>query len=258
MKTRRITIRLAALAVGFTISMFGSAAPASAQGAVLQRPIGDFIIAQGTQPVPPGFTASFIGWLGRMGPHADISGIMTLYYAGLDAAAVGLPAPEISGTVTERPLANGTTNVKVSLRTRNELAYVHNCGAPTPDNNCPAGAVVFGLTPAEAATNPGGAAYGSSLFEVEYNVARAPGTPMEDLMQLFFGGLPYDSLPLFVGFTGSANGRLRAASGCAEGTVGRASTTQTGLILAGIHNGFSGALVDAFPAEWLEIRPNCN
>ena len=94
---------------------------------------------------------------------------------------------------------------------------------------------------------------------------------MEDLIQMFFGGadvdgdtvvdvppLPYDSFPLFVAFSGRADGELRAASGCPEGTSGRASTVQTGLIGAAIHNGFKGALVDAFPAEWVEIRPECN
>lgn len=258
MSRGRIVARIAALASAIALGMLWSSSSARAQGTVLQRPIEDFVAAQGTLPAPPGFTANFIGWIGRTGPHEDLTRIMTFDYAGLDAAAAGLPAPEIGGTVTERPLANGMTHVKVLLRTRNELAYVHACGAPIPGNPCPAGAILFGLTPAEAAGNPGGAAYGSSLFDVEYQVARAPGAPMEDLIALFFGGLPYDSLPLFAGFTGSADGPLRAASGCPEGTLGRASAVQTGLILAAIHNGFTGALGDAFPAEWVEIRPECD
>ena len=258
MRTNRIPTHMALLALSGAIANFAGPAPASAQGTVLQRPIQDFVVAQGTLPAPPGFTANFIGWIGRTGPKEDLTTIMTFDYAGLDAASVGLPAPRIRGTVIERPLANGGTNVKISLQTSKELAYVHACAAPIPGNPCPAGAVLFGLTPAEAAADPPAAAYGSSNFQVEYNVARPPGAPMEDLIALFFGGLPYDSLPLMVAFAGSANGPLRAASGCPEGTAGRASATQTGLILAGIRNGFRGALVDAFPAEWVDIRPECN
>jgi len=269
MSSNRIVSRIGAIAVAIAIGAVGFASPASAQGTVLQRPIGDFVAAQGTVvPPPPGFTANFVGWIGRTGPHEDLTRIMTFDYAGLDAAAVGLPAPEMAGTVTERPLANGWTNVKVTLRTRNELAYVHECGVPIPTNACPAGDLLFGLTPPEAAADPGQAAYGSSLFEIEYDVNRAPGAPMEDLIRMFFGcpdfpngciapWLGYDAAPLFVAFTGSAEGPLREASGCPEGTSGRASTVQTGLIRAAIHNGFKGALADAFPAEWVEIRPEC-
>jgi len=258
MRSSWIASRIAALAMGIAMGILGNASTASAQGTVLQRPIEDFVDAQGTMPAPPGFTANYIGWIGRTGPKEPLTRIMTLDYAGLDAAAVGLAPPEMRGTVTERPLANGQTNVKVTLRTRNELAYVHQCAPPIPGNVCPAGAVLFGLTPPEAAADPAGAAYGSSVFEIEYNVSRPLGDPMEDLIALFFTGLPYDSLPLFVAFSGGGDGPLRADSGCPEGTSGTAWTVQTGLILAGIHNGFRGALGDAFPAEWVEIRPECD
>ena len=258
MSSKWILSRIALLAVGIAMGIAGNASTASAQGTALQRPIGDFLAAQGSGPPPPGFVASYISWLGRTGPKEDISRVMTLDYAGLDAAAVGLPLPNMQGSVTERPLANGQTNVRVTLRTSHELGTIHACLPPTMDNPCPTGGILFGLTPAEAAADPEQAAYGSSLFEIEYNVARAPGAPMEDLIALFFTGLPYDSLPLFVAFSGSADGELRAASGCAEGTAGRAWTVQTGLILAAIHNGFDGALADAFPAEWVEIKPTCN
>jgi hypothetical protein len=255
MSSSWIASRIVAAALGIAMGASGYASTAAAQGTALQRPIEDFLAAQGSGTPPPGFTANFIGWVGRTGPKADLSRIMTLDYAGLDAAAVGLPLPEMRGSVTERPLASGMTNVKVTLRTRDALAYVHRWDGPAP---IPPGPVLFGLTPPEAAADPAGAAYGSSILDVDYNVARAPGGPMEDLILLFFGGLPYDSLPLFVSFSGSADGELRAASGCPEGTSGRAWTVQTGLILAGIHNGFKGALGDAFPAEWVEIRPECN
>ena len=258
MSSSCIVSRIGAIAVAIAMGNPVIASTASAQGTALQRPIEDFLAAQGTLPAPPGFTANFIGWIGRSGPNEPLTRIMTLDYAGLDAAAVGLPLPEMEGTVTEKPLANGQTNVKVTLRTRNELAYVHQCAAPIPGNPCPAGAVLFGLIPAEAAADPAGAAYGSSVFEIEYNVSRPLGDSMEDLIALFFTGLPYDSLPLFVAFSGRADGPLRAASGCPEGTSGRAWAAQTGLISAGIHNGFRGALVDAFPAEWVEIRSECN
>lgn len=262
MRSSWMVSRIGAIAVTIAV---GASGVASAQGTVLQRPIQDFVAAQGQFPPPPGFTANFVGWIGRAGPKEDLSRIMTIDYAGLDAKAVGLPAPQIAGSVIERPLRNGQTNVKVTLRTRDALSYVHECAAPIPGNPCPAGDISFGISALElmGGADPSAAAYGSSLFQIEYNVSRALGAPMEDLIQMFFGGLPpvpplpYDALPLFVGFSGGARGPLRSASGCPEGTSGQAWTVQTGLIGAAIHNGFKGALVDAFPAEWVEILPEC-
>jgi len=269
MRSSRIVSRTGAVALGIAVGAVGISATASAQGRTLQRPIGDFIAAQGSLPAPEGFTANFIGWIGKEPPgppDGALTGIMTLDYAGLDASAVNdafgpgtVREPKIDGAVVERELPGGQTNVKVRIRTRDELAYVHHCADPTDTNVCPAGEVAFGVSAEEllAGADPERTAYGSSSFELEYNVSRPPGDPMEDLIALFFDGLAYDSLPIAVTFSGSAEGELREPSGCPEGTLGRAWTVQTGLILAGIHNGFKGALGDAFPAEWLEIRPEC-
>ena len=267
MHAKSFTLRLTLLAAATSAALLGSATSALAQDGLLQRPIGDFLAAQvPSWPAPPGFSANYVGWIGRSGPKEPLTRIMTIDYAGLDATAVGLPQPAFSGSVVERPLGNGQTNVKVNLRTRNALAYVHNCAAPIPGNACPAGDIVFGFSALELAqgADPSQAAFGSSVFQIEYNVSRASGAPMENLIQMFFGGtdpvppLGYDALPLFVGFSGGADGPLRAASGCAEATSGSAWTVQTGLIGAAIHNGFNGALADAFPAEWVELRPECN
>jgi hypothetical protein len=256
MRPSRMLSRSAVIAVTIGIGAAGMASSAGAQGKLIARPIGDFISAQGKViPPPAGFSANFIGWIGKEPPgppDGALTGIMTLDYAGLDAAAVNaargagtVPVPTIAGIVIERALASGQTNVKIRLETTNELAYIHHCGVPIPDVNiCPAGEVAFGVSAEEleAGADPARAAYGSSRFGIEYNVSRPPGAPMEDLIQLFFGGLAYDSLPITVTFSGSAEGELRAPSGCPEGTPGRAWAVQTGLIAAGFHSGFKGAL----------------
>ena len=106
--------------------------------------------------------------------------------------------------------------------------------------------------PPEEVAEGAEAALGDSTFEVVYVVDRAQGGPMEDLIDVAFTG---GGSLLFASFFATADGTFREASGFGEGAPGRASVQQTGLILPGIHNGFKGALSDAFPAEWIDMHP---
>jgi hypothetical protein len=199
------------------------------------------------------FIANYIAFSGREGPQKDIDLLMVVDYAGLDAqaveddsgGAVTLPT-EFSGTVKERLLSDGRTRVTVTLHTTNALTYVLDF------TDFAFGDTLFGATPSEVAKGAE-PSLGDCLFKVTYIVPRAPGEPMEDLVQVVFDPVKGTELS-FVAFFADAFGTFRAASGFEEGTLGHASTQQTGLIGAAIQNGFQGALADAFPAEWINLQ----
>ncbi len=213
------------------VAALGAASVAQVQAST--RPIADFLSKQGSQDwsvIFPGFIEDYLAWTGRPAgnPTAPIDRVAFIDYAGFYSSATN-----VSGSVVENPLAGGGTEVKVRLRASNVLSYAVDLG----------GATLFGATPAEVA---GGAvpALGSALLELTYTVSRLPGGPMEDVMDVIFqqgGGLT-------VSFQGTASGKLP------DGRPGRMTLSQTGLIEAGIANGFKGALGDAFPAEVIDIR----
>jgi len=251
-----IVRRIAALGLGIAIGILGTAPSASAQGKTVTRPIGDWLSAQGScSSVPAWLTTNYFSWTGRTPPNGEVDLLATMDYAGVDARSLGLPTA-ISGTVIER-VVDGRTLVKVKVGARGALTYVEEYDVSGPVQ------VVFGTTPDDVA---GGASptLGNASFELEYVVERAPGGPMEDVFAaLFFDGtsdwvcspapvsLPFEDLHL-LGFAGTAGGP------CSDGSASRFSVVQTGLIGAAFKNGFRGALGDAFPAEFINIRPGCD
>ena len=235
--------------------------PAMAAGRAIQRPVSDWRAAQGSMTAAQWeallgmpFLTNYVIWTGRTGPHEDVTLLMAMDYAGLDAEAVAdesggavtIPT-SFSGTVIERPLADGRTEVHVRLHTQNALAYVLDYTGQI------FGATLFGATPSEVGAQAADPSLGDSRLDLVYIVPREPGGPMEDLVQVAF--LPEEGQELVrVSFFASASGAFREASGFGEGALGRASAQQTGLIGAAIRNGFQGALADAFPAEWINLQ----
>src|SRR5207244_4411305 len=143
---------------------------------------------------------------GRSGPHANITLIMTVDYAGVDAAANGLNlSTQISGSVVERPLSSGRTKVHVTLRTTNALAYVLDF------TNFVFGNVLFGAPPSQVRAGAN-ANLANSLLELVYITPRAPGGPVEDLVQVAFLPDPGQEL-VSASFFASSSGELRAAFG---------------------------------------------
>lgn len=115
-----------------------------------------------------------------------------------------------SGTVTERPLADGRAEITVELHTDNALAraFVSNPdGSSTP---------LFGYTPTEvlAGAQP---ATGSSDFEFLY-IAPRVGMPLQDfVVPGFIHPEWFESLH----FRAQATGPLRSGFGVPNGTPGR-------------------------------------
>ena len=253
-----IVSRIAALGLGITIGIVGDASSAWAQGKTATRPIGDWLSAQGScTSVPVNYAANYFSWTGKPAPNGLVNLLATMDYAGVDAAALGLPTA-ITGTVIEGALADGRTRVKVKVVARDALTYVQEFDGST------IGSLVFGTTPDDVS---GGASptLGKASFELEYVVARSLGDPMEDVFAGFFvqfgepgwvcspetPPIAFEDLH-FLGFAGTAGGP------CADGSASQFSVVQTGLIGAALTNGFRGALGDAFPAEFITIRPECN
>jgi hypothetical protein len=236
-----------AVIIGLIVGFMVATAPALVHGKTMQRPIEDFLATQGTFCVDDGAGGcflfvppdpNFLGWTN------DLDSAVILFagvdYAGLANAYAPAHAPAISGTVTERPLADGRAEVTVLLHTKNANAWVIEldlsgdvlaqiAGRPT----------LFGHRPADVLAGAPQALADSLLHVVFIN--SAPGASLPDLLQI--NGTPDLK---FLAFSARADGPLTAEFGVTEGTPGRCKITQTGLFMT---QGQGLALQDAFPAE---------
>jgi len=210
---------------------------AVAQQQTVQRPIEEFVAAQGTFCVPDGsggcllFTPpvpNSLSW-----QNSDRGRCASVDYAGLanewlqdnsnGATSLGT---SFSGSVVERARDDGKADVTVTLFTGSALTWaVSGCD--------PNGPFIFGnrvtdvLAGAEASV-------GDSFLRVEF-INFAPGKPLPDLIQLFHaptGGQVFQR----VSFQANAEGALREAFGVPDGTPGRAHITQRLFFVVGHHN----------------------
>lgn len=228
MKNSRKMWRRMAPVVGVAFWLFVSATVVLAQGPAVQRPIEEFVAAQGTycigqEPncwliVPP--VKNFVGF-------SSPDYCASVDYAGLAIAAWDEPfGTTTSGSVTERPLADGRAEVNVRLHTKNALTWVIEAeeGGGCDYAN---GSLLFGQRYSEESEGWGNAALGESLLQVKF-INTAPGAPLPDLIQLIFFTEPGQELQ-FISFMAQADGTLREAYGVPDGTPGRAQVTQTGM-----------------------------
>lgn len=238
---------------------------ALAQGGTTHRPFSDFLSAQGVicpNPVPfsnpncPGFAANYIGNTGQnFTPIERTDRFALVDYAGLESVAGALGTTP-RGTVTERRLTDGTFEVRIAIHTRNALTQVR---ALNPTLPFPAafGPYWFGHTAAEVT---GGATPAVGDVTMELTIINpTAGAPLTDLV--CYGGANCAAAPPLPSLTrlmvgANATGPLRTDSplGVSDGTPGRMHMSQTGLIGTAIRNGFSGALVDAFPVEHIDLH----
>lgn len=208
-----------------------------ARAKTMRRPITDFTDAQCTKTaaeweaiLESGFIVNYVAWTGRDAgnPNSDIDMIAVVDYAGCESD------PDISGSVVERELKDGRTEVHVTLHARNALTYVREVAFLGEYPFLVFGDTLFGETT------------GSALLELTYVVDRPVGGEMNDLVATIFLGL---------GDLGVIDFHANAAGDLADGTSGRMTVIETGLIGAGIANGFKGALGDAFPVETIILQP---
>jgi hypothetical protein len=230
-----------------------------------QRPLSDFINAQGTTncftppaPAQIGASTTFTNQTTARFALFDYTGLTARYLFNTYGISLGTT---VSGSVTERPLADGRAEVTVNLHTNNALAWATTLDLSSPlDPQFNSNPLTFGSRAQDVATGATPALGDSHLRVVFKNTA--PGAPLPDLICINAGpGCP-TAAPCPAGFEidflsvqENAAGPLRAASGLGpDGTPGRLIVDQIGLIKPAIANGFKGALVDAFPVENIELR----
>jgi hypothetical protein len=229
------------VATAFALGVFASAASASAT--TTQRPISEFIDAQGTFCVdPPTCTIfvppvpNFVGWTDTV--H-DLG--ISFDYAGLSEGPLGgALGTTFSGTISERTVQDGSVIITVRLHTDNALVYVIPFDPTSPANQFGENPLIFGTraTDVLAGAEP---ALGDSNFTLEFTNS-APGLPIPDFEQLLFAPEPGQSL-VSVTFEGTASGHF------ANGKAGKVHVIERGIF----HNGFHGAVADGFPAEFINL-----
>jgi hypothetical protein len=250
--------------------MFAITITGSALAQVNQRPLSDFINAQGTTtcfiaPVPaqtvwvneaPGTDKEPRGNpLAQRASLVDFTGTTAKF---LLSHGINL-GTTMSGTVMERPLADGTALVTVDLDNKNTLAWAI-AFDPTRDfGQIVDSPPLFGYRPQDLIANPAlTPALGDDHFHVEFTNT-APGAAIPDLLCQASVVCP-SMAPCppafnfeFISIEASITGPLHAPL-WPEGTPGQLTVRQIGLLQPAINNGFKGALADAFPAESVDLK----
>jgi len=150
--------------------------------------------------------------------------------------------PTMEGSVTERPLADGRAEVIVLLRTKNALCWASDVESwPWP--------LLFGSQPWAVAEGAAPALGESTLHLVFTNPW--PGHPLPDYNQLVIEPEAGQQL-LSVDFQAKAYGPLHEAFGVAEGTPGRMTVQQVGLLEKG--SGKGKAAADGYVVENVKLQ----
>jgi hypothetical protein len=142
----------------------------------------------------------------------------------------------ISGSINERPLADGRAEVAVKLRTKNALVWVSDISTEFP------GPLLFGHRVDEVLAGATPALAESTFYLVFINTA--PGAPLPDLIQLAFAPLPgqeFKFLSIYARGTGPFP----------NGSPGEVVIVQSGILVT---KG-GGATADGFPAERIDLHP---
>jgi hypothetical protein len=210
-KTKAIVLAMVVMVSVLALALMPSAASAP-ENKTTVRPIEDFIEAQGTY-WGPGY--QIIWWNNDMNKVAliDYAGLIN-WYIGEKSGGEISSGIEFSGSVTERPLADGRTLVHVKLHVTNAIVWIFDLTG---------GGVVFGNSPPQI-LNGAEIALAKILFEVKYTTNNAPGEPLHDLTELM--DIPEEG----EGFVQSllnvqAKGELHEGFGVEEGTPGHLSIT---------------------------------
>ena len=221
---------------------------ASDPGNTVHRPLSDFLSAQGSTNIfiPP--LPDFIGWTNNdpqtLFSSVDYAGVVASYLTSHGGPDLGTT---ITGAVSERPLADGRADVQVELHVKNALTWV--VGIPTPD--VATAPLLYGLRGTDLLADPS-LTPSLSICDMRVDFTNpAPGAAMPDLVRAFILGeaLPGQEL-LAVMVNAAGPGTLHAASGFPEGTPGRFTLINNGVL----HASGKGGTADGFPAEVVIIR----
>ena len=249
------------LLIASAVVITNSATAAGAQ----QRPIEDFLVAQGTfcvafdamGPVcdapPPGcilFVPPVDNFVGLNDPVSLLAA--SIDYAGLADAWITAETggnvsfgTEFSGSITERSLHDGTGSVEVHvrLRTTNALAWAFECD-PGPSCDFGGATTIFGNRAPDVLAGEE-MALGDSFLRLKFVSHLGFGAPLPDLIQVLFGcgGDDYE-FPSLLQFVATAQGTH-------DGTPSTLIVTQMGLFA----NPGGGATADGFPVENVVIVP---
>jgi len=215
----------------------------------VQRPLSDFLSAQGSTNifVPP--LPDFIGWTNNnpqtLFSSVDYAGVAAAYLSSHGGPDLGTT---ITGTVSERPLADGRVDVLVDLHVKNALTWV----IPIPFSDVATEPLLYGVRGTDLLANPS-LTPSLSICDMRIDFTNpAPGAALPDLVTAFIlgGALPGQEL-LAVMINASGSGTLHAPSGFPEGTPGRFTLINNGVL----HASGKGGTADGFPAEVVTIRP---
>jgi hypothetical protein len=236
-----------------------------------QRPLSDWLSQQGTTSVffPP--VPDLVGWANGDDPPvqpprfalADYAGVFAAYIRSVNSA-IDL-GTTVSGTVTERPLADGRAMVHVNIRTKNALTWVYDISQSFP------GELILGSSALDVLDGQPPALGETHLDVIFTNTA--PGAPLPNLVRAM-GNLCFESDDHPVAdcppagvevvdlrFSAQVTGPLHAAFGVPEGTRARFMTSQTGFqvttcTLDPSHAKLVGpqATADCFPVETMFIQ----
>jgi hypothetical protein len=177
----------------------------------------------------------------------DYTGHENAFIEAASGGAISL-GTTTNGSVTERPLPDGRTEVHVRLNTRNAPAWLFQLDLSIlPANPFSSTPLLFGARAPDvlAGAEP---AVGESLLNLVYIHNGAPGDPLPDLLQVSNFPEPGEEIRS-LSFYGRASGPLHALFGVPEGTPGRMEVTQTGRFMAS----GKGATADGFPAERVHL-----
>ena len=234
------------------VFLVGAGNPA---GQAVQRPIEEFVNAQGTYCIDDGQGGcevfvppieNFVFFTDPMRGSAaviDYAGLANDWILEESGGEVSL-GTETAGTVIEQPLADGRAEVHVVLRTKNALTWV----VEDPEFE-PTGPLVFGHRAPEVLNEGKEPGLCNSVFEVKF-IHTNPGGDLPDMIQILF--FPEEGQEvLYIAERCNAAGPLREGfDDVPDGTPGRASVVETGLLMTP----FRGAVGDGFPVERIELH----
>lgn len=212
---------------------------------VYQRPIEDFVTAQGAQAELSPY--DYIGWLSVADRLPDRLAVVD--YAGITDKTLGLGlGTAFKGLITERPLSDGRAEVVVTLETQNALIWVADLGGAFDAQafDCDSCRLLFGATGREVLNNAA-PALGRSFFQLVLKNT-AVGAPLPDIFSAFITGNTYrDGQELLsVSFHAEASGFLP------NGEKGQVTIDQIGRVAM---RGEKNVFQDEFDVERIEVKP---